>query len=72
MTSHLPLTPKHSNAMTPLPNADQTEKDLPDSNTLGGTTSTGAGPDGTETNAQPETVGLELDEVGEVAKELNE
>ncbi|MBO0931164.1 hypothetical protein [Fibrella aquatilis] len=50
----------------------ETEQALPDSNTLGGTSSTGAGPDGTETTPAPETVGLDLDEVGEVARELEE
>lgn len=57
----------------------QTNPELPkensadiDSNTLGGTTSTGAGPDGTETTPPPKTEGLDLDEVDNVAKGLTE
>lgn len=57
--------------------ASQTNPELPgenpadiDSNTLGGTTSTGAGPDGEQTNAPPETIGLTIDEVGKVAQEV--
>ncbi|MBO0937110.1 hypothetical protein J2I47_11185 [Fibrella sp. HMF5335] len=56
--------------MTPQTNPEKSA-DI-DSNTLGGTTSTGAGPDGTETASEPETVGLDLDEVGEVAKDIDE
>ena len=67
LNAHLPKLP--GNAMTPQTNS---EEDLPDSNTLGGTTSTGAGPDGSENAPPPETVGLDLDDIGEVARKLEE
>ena len=58
------------------PASDETEADLPNSNTLGGTTSTGAGPDGDEPNVpEPETLGLGHDDLGkadDVARRVNE
>lgn len=52
---------------------EATEQDLPDSNTLGGTTSTGAGPDGDNgPTPPPETPGLDLPEADEVAQRINE
>ncbi len=46
--------------------SDETEQDLPDSNTLGGTTSTGAGLDGEDTDVPaPETTGLGHDDLAE-------
>ncbi len=58
--------------MTPQTNPESSKENSADidSNTLGGTTSTGAGPDGTESTSPPKTEGLDLDEVGKVAKEL--
>lgn len=62
--------------MSPQSTPDKTEQDLPDSNTLGGTTSTGAGPDGEETNVPtPETTGLGHDDLGkadDVAQRIGE
>ncbi|MEZ0610073.1 hypothetical protein ACAW74_16260 [Fibrella sp. WM1] len=52
---------------------EETEQDLPDSNTLGGTTSTGAGPDGANgSTPAPETPGLDLSDADEVAQRINE
>lgn len=62
--------------MTDQPTPDKTEQDLPDSNTLGGTTSTGAGPDGeTDTVPTPATTGLghdDLEKADDVAQRLGE
>lgn len=52
---------------------EETERDLPDSNTLGGTSSTGAGPDGQNgLTPPPETPGLDLDEADGVARQIQE
>lgn len=60
--------------MNTRPNSEETEQDLPDSNTLGGTSSTGAGPDGDQaTVPTPETTGLghdDLDKADDVAQRL--
>ena len=60
--------------MSTQPIPDKTEQDLPDSNTLGGTTSTGAGPDGEQDTAStPETTGLghdDLDKADDVARRV--
>ena len=57
-------------------NPRETEADLPDSNTLGGTSSTGAGPDGDQpATPAPETTGLghdDLDKADDVARRVNE
>ncbi len=62
--------------MSPKPIPDETEQDLPDSNTLGGTTSTGAGPDGEQSTVPtPETTGLghdDLDKADDVARRVEE
>lgn len=62
--------------MNTQPKSDETEQDLPDSNTLGGTASTGAGPDGeNDTVPLPETTGLghdDLDKADDVAQRLGE
>lgn len=53
--------------MNTQPFADEPERDLPDSNTLGGTSSTGAGPDGDQTDTPaPETPGLGHDDLGKL------
>ncbi|CCG99629.1 hypothetical protein FAES_1619 [Fibrella aestuarina BUZ 2] len=52
---------------------EETEQDLPDSNTLGGTTSTGAGPDGQNgPTPLPETPGLDLPDADDVAQRIRE
>lgn len=52
---------------------EETEQDLPDSNTLGGTTSTGAGPDGQNgATPLPETPGLDLPDADDVAQRIRE
>ncbi|MBO0949495.1 hypothetical protein [Fibrella forsythiae] len=62
--------------MSPQPIPNVPEQDEPESNTLGGTTSTGAGPDGEQdTDQTPETTGLghkDLDEAGDVARRIDE
>lgn len=62
--------------MNAQPEHEETEHDLPDSNTLGGTTSTGAGPDGDQVpEPAPETTGLgyeELDQADDVTRRVNE
>lgn len=62
--------------MNTKPIPDETEQELPDSNTLGGTTSTGAGPDGDEGRVPtPETTGLghdDLDKADNVAQRVAE
>ncbi|NID10090.1 hypothetical protein [Fibrivirga algicola] len=62
--------------MNSQPTANETEQDLPDSNTLGGTESTGAGPDGEQaTTPTPETTGLghdDLDKADDVARRVDE
>ena len=69
------------NDLTMNPAHEETEHTLPDSNTLGGTTSTGAGPDGQNDptapadRPQPETLGLghdDLDEADDVARRNDE
>ena len=70
------MLPNSLNATNMQPTHDETQHDLPDSNTLGGTTSTGAGPNGEPANIPaPETTGLgsgDLDEADEVARRINE
>ncbi|WP_375443928.1 hypothetical protein [uncultured Fibrella sp.] len=60
--------------MNTQPNADEAEQ--PDSNTLGGTSSTGAGPDGENASVPtPQTTGLghdDLDKADDVAQRLGE
>ncbi|MEZ0538206.1 hypothetical protein [Fibrella arboris] len=62
--------------MDPQPTPDVPEQEQPDSNTLGGTTSTGAGPDGEQrTVPTPETTGLghdDLDKADDVARRVDE
>jgi hypothetical protein len=62
--------------MSTKPVHEETEHDLPDSNTLGGTTSTGAGPDGEQDSVPtPETIGLGHDDLGkadDVAQRVGE
>ena len=62
--------------MNPQTLPHETEQDFPESNTLGGTTNTGAGPDGEqETVPTPETTGLGHDDLGkvdDVARRLEE
>lgn len=58
------------------PAHEETEHDLPDSNTLGGTSSTGAGPDGQNgPTPQPETLGLghdDFDKADDIARRISE
>ena len=60
--------------MNTQPNSDETEQ--PDSNTLGGTASTGAGPDReTDSVPTPQTTGTghdDLDKADDVAQRLGE